>query len=65
MVGRLELKTECVQHELHATGAEVHVFNKRIPIYNWNKAEAAEHKYPCCIKLLYVVRNPHKLPNCK
>jgi hypothetical protein len=42
------------QHELHATGAEVHVFNKEFLFYTWNKAEAVEPEYPCCIKLCSV-----------
>jgi hypothetical protein len=27
---------------------------KELLFYNWNMVEAAEHEYPCCIKLRHV-----------
>jgi len=49
--------TGCLQHELFATGAEVQMLNKQSLFYTWNKAEAAEPEYPCCIKLRSVSGN--------
>jgi hypothetical protein len=49
---------DSAQHELFATGAEVHILDKRITILQGERSGAAEYKYPCCIKLHSVMCNP-------